>query len=77
MLPSKQIQSDHCPDCGQLFEIRAVELHLFRKPAILFVCPSCGLARADGDDNKVNTGIRDRIAALDRRLWIATSRCAD
>jgi hypothetical protein len=40
-------ETDHCPDCGQPLEIAAVKFSLFWQAALLFVCPGCGLARAD------------------------------
>jgi hypothetical protein len=72
MLGTEQDKLDHCPDCSLPLEIAAVSLSLFRKAAMLFVCPNCGLTRTDGCGARIP--IRDRIDALDRKLAIAASR---
>ena len=36
-----------CADCGQPLEIAAIKFHFFHQPALLFVCPGCGLAKTD------------------------------
>ena|ERR1700682_597830 len=41
-------ETDHCPDCGQQLEIAAIKFSRFWQAALLFVCPGCGLAKADG-----------------------------
>ena len=64
---------DHCPDdCSLPFEIAAVSLRFFRKPAMLSVCPNCGLMRTDGCETRLT--IRDRLDALDKKLAIGASR---
>ena len=40
-------ESDDCPHCQRPPEIAAINLSLLRGNAVLFVCPNCGLARAD------------------------------
>src|ERR1700691_2053214 len=64
---------DHCPDdCSLPFEIAAVSLRFFRKPAMLSVCPNCGLMRTDGCETRLT--IRDRIDDLDKKLAIGARR---
>ena len=72
MSVTEQEELDHCPDCSLPLEIAAVRLSFFRKPAILFVCPRCGLMRTDGYAARIS--VRDRVTALDRKLAIAASR---
>jgi hypothetical protein len=61
--PSAQ---DHCAGCNHPFEIAAVELSL---PAniLLFVCPSCGLTKAESPA-ETSRKLRSRIAELDGLL---------
>jgi hypothetical protein len=62
-----QPELDHCPNCRQRFEIAAVKLRVFREPAMLFVCSSCGLTQIE-NPNQVRVKIHDGFAALDRKL---------
>jgi hypothetical protein len=71
MLVTEREELDHCPDCSLPLEIAAVSLRFFRKPAMLSVCPNCGLMRTDG---KARLTIRDRLDALDKKLAIEASR---
>jgi len=40
-------RKDYCAHCGRLMEVAAIKFHFFHQPALLFVCPGCGLAKAD------------------------------
>ena len=66
-----ETELDQCPDCGDSLEIAAVRVSFFRRTAMLFVCPNCGLMRAD---SSARNSISDWIAALDRTKSIAASR---
>jgi hypothetical protein len=72
MSVTEREELDHCPDCRLPFEIAAVSLRFFRKPAMLSVCPNCGLMRTDGCEARLT--IRDRLDALDKKLAIGASR---
>jgi hypothetical protein len=71
MSVTEREELDHCPDCSVPFEIAAVNLRFFRKPAMLSVCPNCGLMRADGCEGRLT--IRDRLDAFDKKLAIGAS----
>jgi hypothetical protein len=64
---------DHCPYCGERFELAAVKLSMFREAAMLFVCPGCGLTHAEGPSE---ARLRILIAALDQRLSTLARRIA-
>jgi sulfite reductase beta subunit-like hemoprotein len=57
-------ESDYCPHCKELLEIAAINLTLSGRNVALFVCPYCGLARAE-----TRSKLRLRISALERMLW--------
>jgi hypothetical protein len=57
-------ESDDCPDCRRLLEIAAIKLSFFGRNVALFVCPNCGLARAEPIDEK----LRHQISVLERML---------
>jgi hypothetical protein len=61
-------ESDYCPDCKELLEIAAINLTLSGRNVALFVCPYCGLARAE-TRNEARSKLRLRISALERMLW--------
>ena len=61
-------ESDYCPDCKELLEIAAINLTLSGRNVALFVCPNCGLARAE-TRNEARSKLRLRISALERMLW--------
>ena len=61
---------DHCSDCGERFEIAAVRLSVFRKAAMLFVCPGCGLVRVE--DHLTKARMRTYIVQLSQKLSILT-----
>jgi predicted RNA-binding Zn-ribbon protein involved in translation (DUF1610 family) len=68
-------ESDDCPHCQRLLEIAAIKLSLFGGTVALFVCPNCGLARAETPDEK----LRHQISALERMLrklkyWVQRSQ---
>jgi hypothetical protein len=54
---------DHCSDCLNLFEIVAVDLSIFRRSWLLFVCPNCGTMKAE-DTAKGGRIFRNRAATL-------------
>lgn len=56
---------DQCPDCRCPLEIAAVKFSFLRGTAVLFVCPGCGLTRADPPKR---VGIRDWVVILRRKL---------
>jgi hypothetical protein len=62
----RQRGQDYCPDCNHPFEIAAVKFSLSGN-ALLFVCPSCGLTKAE---TRAEAGrkLRIRIAELDRLM---------
>jgi hypothetical protein len=60
-------EPDVCPYCKRPFEITAVKLSLLGRVVALFVCPGCGLARAETRD-KARRKLRSRISALGRML---------
>lgn len=62
---------DQCPDCGCSLEIATVKFRFFHRTAMLFVCPGCGLTRAD---TAKRVGVREWVAALRRKNPIAASR---
>ena len=61
-------ESDYCPDCKELLEIAAINLTLSGRNVALFVCPYCGLARAE-TRNEARSKLRHLISALERLLW--------
>jgi hypothetical protein len=61
-------ESEDCPHCKRLLEIAAVNLTLSGRNVALFVCPICGLARAE-TRNEAHSKLRHRIAVLERMLW--------
>ena len=54
---------DYCPHCERLLEIAAINLNV-----ALFICPNCGLARAE-TRNEARSKLRHLISALERLLW--------
>jgi hypothetical protein len=60
-------ESDDCPHCQRLLEIAAIRLSLLGWNGALFVCPNCGLARADSPD-EAGSLLRHQISALGRML---------
>jgi hypothetical protein len=66
-----ETELDQCPDCRDPLEIAAVRFSFFRRTAVLFVCPNCGLMRADSPARDI---ISDWTAALDRKKSIAARR---
>jgi hypothetical protein len=65
--------SDHCPHCNLPFEIAAVDLSLVSGNTLLFVCPGCGLTRAESR-TEARRKLRARIAELSRLLVELKSR---
>jgi hypothetical protein len=70
-------ESDDCPHCKRLPEIAAINLTLLGRSVALFVCPNCGLARAE-TPSKARGGLRHRISTLERGLrglkyWVRRS----
>ena len=70
-------ESDDCPHCRRLFDIAAIKLSLLGRNGALFVCPNCGLARADPPD-EARSKLRDRMSSFDRMLrklkyWVQPS----
>jgi hypothetical protein len=65
--PDQPRSLDYCPDCNLAFEIAAVDLSIISGNVVLFVCPSCGLTKAE-NPNGHRRKIRVRIAELDRLL---------
>jgi hypothetical protein len=63
----KEQASDYCPHCIQLLEIAALNFKLFRPPIALFVCPGCGLTKAE-TRAKAPINLRGRVALLERLL---------
>ena len=61
-------ESDDCPHCKRLLEIAAINLTLSGRNVALFICPNCGLARAE-TRNEARSKLRNRISALERMLW--------
>jgi transposase-like protein len=61
-------EPDVCPYCKRPFEITAVKLSLLGRNVALFVCPTCGLARAETLD-EARSKLRHRVSALERMLW--------
>ena len=61
-------ESDYCPDCKGLLEIAAINLTLSGRNVALFVCPNCGLTRAE-TRNEARSKLRHRISTLERMLW--------
>ena len=53
-------ESDECPYCERPFEIAAVNFNFWSRNVILFVCPCCGLAKAETRDNSWRK-LRSRI----------------
>jgi transposase-like protein len=62
-------ESDDCPHCKRRLEIAATNFTLLGRIVALFVCPNCGLARAE-TRNEVRSKLRHRISALERMLWV-------
>jgi predicted DNA-binding helix-hairpin-helix protein len=58
---------DLCPHCNLPFEIGAVELSLVSGNTLLFVCPGCGLTRAESL-TEARRKLRARIDELSRLL---------
>jgi transposase-like protein len=56
---------DYCPHCKLPFDIEAIDR--FLSNVVLFICPSCGLARAESRA-EARRKVRKRIAELDRLL---------
>ena len=61
-------ESDDCPHCRRLLEIAAIKFSLLGRNVALFVCPNCGLARAENPD-EARSKLRHQISALERMLW--------
>jgi methionine synthase II (cobalamin-independent) len=59
---------DYCPHCERLLEIAAINLTLSGRNVALFICPNCGLARAE-TRNEARSKLRHLISALERLLW--------
>jgi hypothetical protein len=60
-------ESDDCPHCQRLLEIAAIKFSLLGRNVVLFVCPNCGLARAD-PAHEARSKLRDRMSLFDRML---------
>jgi hypothetical protein len=45
--PDQLRSLDYCPNCNRAFEIAAVDLSIISGNIVLFVCPSCGLTKAE------------------------------
>jgi len=60
-------ESDYCPDCKRLLEIAAVNLTLSGRNVALFVCPNCGLARAETRNEARSKLLHRKV--LERMLW--------
>ena len=58
---------DHCPHCNLPFEIGAVDLSLVSGNTLLFLCPGCGLTRAESR-TEARRKLRARIDELSRLL---------
>jgi transposase-like protein len=61
-------ESDYCPGCKVLLEIAAINFTLSGRNVALFVCPNCGLTRAE-TRNESRSKLQHRISALERMLW--------
>jgi hypothetical protein len=48
--PDQPRSLDYCPDCNLAFEIAAVDLSIISGNVVLFVCPSCGLTKAENPE---------------------------
>lgn len=59
-------ESDDCPHCKRQFEIAAVSYDFFLN-VVLFVCPDCGLVKAETPPD-ARRNLRIRISALERLL---------
>jgi hypothetical protein len=66
-------ESDDCPHCKRAFEIAAVKFSLLGRNVALFVCPGCGLAKAETRD-EARRRLRSRIVELDRMVSQLKSR---
>jgi hypothetical protein len=53
--------SDRCANCSCSLEIAAVKFSFFNHPAMVFVCPNCGVTRAD-PPKRIN--VRDWVGGL-------------
>lgn len=58
---------DYCPNCNLVFEIAAVDLSIISGNIVLFVCPNCGLTKAE-NRTETRRKLRVRIAELDRLI---------
>jgi hypothetical protein len=56
-----QSDLDRCANCCCALEIAAVKFSFLYQPSMLFVCPNCGLMRAN---SVKRIGVSERIAAL-------------
>jgi transposase-like protein len=66
-------EPDDCPHCKRPFEIVAVKFTLLGRNVALFICPGCGLARAETRD-EARRKLRGRIFELERMLRELKSR---
>jgi predicted RNA-binding Zn-ribbon protein involved in translation (DUF1610 family) len=64
-----EIDLDQCPDCRDPLEIAAVRFSFFRRTAMLFVCPNCGLMRAD---SSTRNSLSDWPRLIEKILSTAT-----
>jgi len=52
------VETDRCPNCRCSFKIAVVKFSFFHHTAMLFVCASCGLTRADSpNESPFATGL--------------------
>jgi hypothetical protein len=65
--PDQPRSLDCCPNCNVVFEIAAVDLSIVSGNIVLFVCPTCGLTKAESR-TEARRKIRLRIAELGRLL---------
>jgi hypothetical protein len=61
--PDQPRSLDCCPNCNAVFEIAAVDLSIVSGNIVLFVCPACGLTKAE-NRTEARRKIRARIAEL-------------
>jgi hypothetical protein len=72
---SKQTeQLDSCPHCKRPFAIEAVSFKIFKPCRALFVCPGCGFAHAEGNEQRSHS--RNRIVRFSRGLGNYCGRVA-
>jgi hypothetical protein len=65
-LSSMRSEDGLCPNCAIPLEIAAIDLSVLGS-VVLFVCPSCGLTKAE-DRAEARRKLRARINELDRLM---------